>query len=527
DDNRGYRRIYGKAGYNDPYPINNSHFLVASFKQLILGTLGGESFPVLTYKGRANIHEPMPVYERPREKILADRTNPNQAAGRMILADVYSGRNMEGVQPGQVKKLLVLEALPKPVNFSGGMDLTSWLGTFMLERVLGTVPVEEDGSAYFEVPAGRTVLFVALDGNDLSVKRMQSFTNVQPGEVLSCVGCHEHRALTPASIRANSLRAVRRPPSRIEPFQGLPDVLDYRRHIQPILNEHCVRCHNYKQRDGRVALTEDLGITWSLSYYMLLAKGQVADGRNGYGNQKPRTIGSSASELMHKIDGSHYDVTVTTQQWRTMWMWLESGAPYAGTYAALRNGAEQVRQGKALAAFHSPVLNVTCRQCHGPGKKAAAIPYGLSNEERSRYQRQRKLAPHERIVRDDDSRFSAHVLLNVSRPDDSPMLLGPLAKSAGGWGTCEHQFSSKDDPGYQALLAAMQNGKRQMDQVARFGTPAFKPNRQYVREMKRFGVLKPEFNLDREPIDIFETDQRYWKLFWYHPRSEKKWTFVE
>ncbi|MHC4085639.1 MAG: HzsA-related protein [Planctomycetota bacterium] len=116
------------------------------------------------------------------------------------------------------------------------MDLTSWLGTFMLERVLGTVPVEEDGSAYFEVPAGRTVLFVALDGNDLSVKRMQSFTNVQPGEVLSCVGCHEHRALTPASIGANRLMAVRRPPSRIEPFEGLPDVLDYRRHIQPILN---------------------------------------------------------------------------------------------------------------------------------------------------------------------------------------------------------------------------------------------------------------------------------------------------
>jgi hypothetical protein len=353
----------------------------------------------------------------------------------------------------------------------------------MLERVLGTVPVEEDGSAYFEVPAGRTVLFVALDGNDLSVKRMQSFTNVQPGEVLGCVGCHEHRALTPTSIRGNRLMALRRPPSRIEPFEGLPNVLDYRNHIQPILNEHCVRCHNYKQRDGCVVLTEDLGITWSLSYYMLIAKRQVADGRNGYGNQKPRTIGSSASELMHKIDGSHYDVTVTAQQWRTIWMWLESGAPYAGTYAALRNGAEQVRQNKALAAFHSPVLNVTCRQCHGPGKKATAIPYGLSNEERAKYQRQMKLAPHERIVRDEDSRFSAHVLLNVSRPDYSPMLLGPLAKSAGGWGTCEHQFSSKDDPQYRALLAAMQNGKRQMDQVARFGTPAFKPNRQYVREM--------------------------------------------
>jgi hypothetical protein len=130
-------------------------------------------------------------------------------------------------------------------------------------------------------------------------------------------------------------------------------------------------------------------------------------------------------------------------------------------------------------------------------------------------------------VRDEDSRFSAHVLLNVSRPDYSPILLGPLAETAGGWGTCEHKFSSKDDHLYQSLLAAMQNGKRQMEKVARFGTPEFKPNRQYVREMKRFGVLKPDFNLDREPIDIFETDQRYWKLFWYEPDSDNKWAYIE
>ena len=156
------------------------------------------STPVLTYKGSAAVHEPVPVLPRPRERVLADRTDARQATGKMLLTNVYSGRSMEGVEPGQIKKLLVLEILPKPVNFSGGMDLTSWLGTFMLERVLGTVPVEEDGSAYFEVPAGRPVLFVALDANELSVKRMQSFTNVMPGETLGCVGCHEPRTQIPA-----------------------------------------------------------------------------------------------------------------------------------------------------------------------------------------------------------------------------------------------------------------------------------------------------------------------------------------
>ena len=527
DNSRGYHRITPRGGYNDPWPIDGEKFLVASYKQLLLGNRAGKLVPVLTYKGAANIHEPAPLLRRQREKIMAERTDQSQATGRMVVADVYHGRNMEGVERGQIKKLLVLEALPKPVNFSGGMDLTSWMGTFMLERILGTVPVEEDGSAYFEVPAGRTVFFVALDENEMSVKRMQSFTNVQPGEVLSCVGCHEDRAVTPRAIQANNLMALKRPVSKIKSFKPLPDVVDFRKHVQPILTKNCVECHNYKRRDGHVALTDDLGVTWSLSYYALLATRQVADGRNGYGNQKPRTIGSSASELMRKLDGSHYDVTVTPDEWRTVWMWLESGAPYAGTYAALRNKAEQGRQGAALGAFHSPVLNQTCRKCHGQGKKAAAIPHHISDDEHNRLKRERNLAPHERIVSDADYRFSAHVLLNVSRPEHSPMVLASLPKSAGGWGTCEHQFSGKEDLEYQAMLAAIRNGAVQMEKIARFGTETFKPNRQYVREMKKFGVLPAQFDVSRDPIDVFETDQEYWSLFWCRPGNENKWAYIE
>jgi hypothetical protein len=57
--------------------------------------------------------------------------------------------------------------------------------------------------------------------------------------------------------------------------------------------------------------------------------------------------------------------------------------------------------------------------------------------------------------------------------------------------------------------------------------PSFKPNRQYVREMKRFGILPAEFNLNRDPIDVFETDRRYWRFFWCEPGSENKWPYLE
>ena len=42
--------------------------------------------------------------------------------------------------------------------------------------------MESDGSAYFEAPAMRSLFFVALDDQNMSVKRMQSFTTLMPGE---------------------------------------------------------------------------------------------------------------------------------------------------------------------------------------------------------------------------------------------------------------------------------------------------------------------------------------------------------
>ncbi len=117
-----------------------------------------------------------------------------------------------------------------PIHYTGGMEPVSCGGTFTLERIFGTVPVEEDGSACFDLPA--------LDQNDLSVKRMQSFLTVQPGETTSCVGCHEQRTRTP-QLATTQLAALRRPPSRIEPVADVPEVIDFPRDIQPVLDALC------------------------------------------------------------------------------------------------------------------------------------------------------------------------------------------------------------------------------------------------------------------------------------------------
>ncbi|MCY3022647.1 MAG: hypothetical protein NTW87_27005, partial [Planctomycetota bacterium] len=339
DDPSAVRILSGNGPLvRDPYALSEDCFLAAEGNRILVMDGAGKSQVLYTYSGPGNLHEPRPVVTRPREPVLTQRVTAAQQTGAMVLADVYHGRNLPGVQRGDIKKLLLLEVLPKPVNFSGGMDLTSWLGTFNLERVLGTVPVEDDGSAYFEVPAGRPVFFVALDKDDLSVKRMQSFTTVMPGETQSCVGCHEQRVSAPANRGQATPLAVRRAPSRIERFDGFPDVLDYNRDIQPVLDQHCVACHSPQKRQGKVLLTGDIGPSWSHSYFSLFASLQVGDGRNGLGEQPPRSLGSSASPLLKMGDGSHYGAKVSPRQWRMLWLWIESSAPYAGTYAGLRRG---------------------------------------------------------------------------------------------------------------------------------------------------------------------------------------------
>ena len=102
--------------------------------------------------GAVWLHEPRPLVRRSSESRIPPHVDLARSTGHYLLSNVYDGRNMAGVKPGEIKKLLVLESLPKPVNFTGGMDPLSYVGTFTLERVLGTVPVEADGSAYFEAP---------------------------------------------------------------------------------------------------------------------------------------------------------------------------------------------------------------------------------------------------------------------------------------------------------------------------------------------------------------------------------------
>jgi hypothetical protein len=536
----------GQRGFRDPYPVSAHSFLVARDNTILLLEDGGRTTQL--YAGPQMVHEPRLLKARPREPILPSQVDFTRPSATLFVADVYQGRKMQGVKRGAIKKLLVLEDLPKPINYhGGGTTPLAHGGTWTLKRILGTVPVAEDGSACFEVPPMRSVYFALLDANDRSVKQMRSFVTLQPGERRGCIGCHETRTQPPPSGRNST--ALGRSPSQIEPIAGVPEILDFPRDIQPILDRHCVSCHNAEKRGG-IVLTGNRGPTYSLAYYNLMLHRQIKDdagygwegirnvGGRPIGNDAPYTTYSSASPLMAKIDGSHYDVKLSTGEQTLIRLWIDTAGQYAGTYAAYGTGQigawwrnnEPIREMAdrwPTTAPASEAVERRCAGCHG-----RALPRFVTD--RIPVDEYGDLEGWQRPT----SRFSRHTIFDLSQPEKSLVLMAPLARAAGGYAEgkpaapallaedragppkpAAHPviFASTGDADYVAILAHVKAAQARLDQIKRFDMPGFRPRAEYVHEMLRYGVLPPAFDPAKDPINVYETDQRYWQSFWYQP----------
>jgi mono/diheme cytochrome c family protein len=185
-----------------------------------------------------------------------------------IVGDVYSG--WPEAKRGAVKYLRIAQKVPWPcvpdeTKACGFNDLhwmpAAWEHVLGLwdwghARVIGTVPVEADGSAHFKVPADQTVYFQALDENFVEVRRMRSNVTFPAGETRACIGCHESQAVAPPAQRSITTLALRRAPSNPEPpAWGDRVVPDYERDIQPIFERHCLGCHGEKEPKGGLEFT--------------------------------------------------------------------------------------------------------------------------------------------------------------------------------------------------------------------------------------------------------------------------------
>jgi hypothetical protein len=183
--------------------------------------------------------------------------------GRFLVQDVYEG--LSGIERGSVKRLRIVAVPPKvqPEMNSPVLGISAEdPGKF----VLGTVPVEPDGSAHFRVPSGVPVFFQALDADGLAVQTMRSLTYVQPNETLSCIGCHESREAAP-QVRPAPAAALREPSKLTAGPQGSWP-LRFDTLVQPVLDKQCVGCHSPHSGDAKAARYD---LSPAKSYANLLA----------------------------------------------------------------------------------------------------------------------------------------------------------------------------------------------------------------------------------------------------------------
>ena len=515
DDPRGVTLISTHANHADPWAFSEEAFMVVQNDRLELMDADGReqvlyALPDNLREAGFWIHEPRPVIPRNPERIVADTTDPSQATGVLALMDVYEGRQMQTVERGSIKELLVLESLPEPIHYQGGMDQISIGGTFTLVRVIGTVPVEPDGSALMELPAKRSFFFVAMDHDGWPVKRMHSFTSVMPGEVTACIGCHEERTQAPAVATRTMPRALKRSPVKPQPITGIPEVFDFVRDIQPILDRHCVECHNNERAERGVNLTGDWTPQFTQSYQTLAYRRMFGDNRNrAMSNFSPYEIGSHASTLMRKIDAGHNDVALSDHERKMVKFWLDVGANYAGTYAANATGQIGWNQGWSLETDVKWYRNdlewretrameeAIARRCSGCHTEERTVPHTLSHHTR---------------------RYGPSWAFNVSYPEKSRIFNGPLAREAGGLQRCgEVVFADKNDPDYLTILAGIERARQYILSGTRPNLTPFYANRTYTREMIRFGILPPDHDYKTMPIDPFEIDRKYWEALWYVP----------
>jgi len=358
--------------YAAPWPLSEKYYLVAyspaplvwepqpnAANALGLYVLDAFGNRELIYRDlEIGCTNPCPLVPRPAPPVVHSAL-PHAApcTGEMALTDVYQG--LGNVSRGTIKELRIVQIFPKltPTANSPPIGLA---GEENARAILGTVPVEADGSAYFTVPACKPLLFQALDQSGFAYQTMRTATYVQPGERVSCAGCHENRRSTPA---LKNVQALRRAPSPIERGELGGEPFSFVRVVQPVLDKHCVKCHGgepqlplapplAKRGKGGVDKELDLRGTphkgFTVSYWALCGDRDFSGGgtnaknaaealvpRFGMRNQIEVTppggaYGARGSRLMKLLAVEHEGVRLSPSELQRLAAWIDLNAIFYG-----------------------------------------------------------------------------------------------------------------------------------------------------------------------------------------------------
>jgi len=486
------------AKYEDPYPLSAEFFLCARQRApgrptgiFLVDVFGNE---LLVHAEAPACFDPMPLAARPRPPVLSSQVDYARSDGAFYVQDVYVGEHMDRVKRGSARYLRVVEAPSKRAWVPYGMGDWAPPGSgdshhpvavnwhhYNNKRVLGTVPVEADGSAYFTVPAGRFVYFQLLDENGMMVHSMRSGTMLQPGEKKGCVGCHEDR-LGPTTLASKQVAALKRPPRKLLGWYGPARKFSYAAEVQPVLDKHCVRCHDYGKKAAKLNLSGDKGVIFNQSYTNLMARSPAVYVRAehersdklplissvGAGPVKvipPYSWGSHRSRLVRMLRKGHNDVKLDRESFDRIVTWIDLNVPYypshVSYYAANTAGRSPLD--------HKGLLELGRLVKRSP--RGASLGWDKVNE----------------YVCNQIGRLMAKTgpPVNFTRPEQSE---------------CLKAFAGPGDPAYVRALDLIRKGGRDLREHPRCDMPGFVPSRMHRQQLAHLAQRRRVEARNREAI---------------------------
>ncbi len=365
--------------YTHPYPLGEGRFLVShkenaadhymaadAYGICAIDTAGNRAFIYEDEDGTVSCWHPTPLSAREVPEVIhSPRSADLQEKGEAlcVVTNVYEG--MEGVERGSIKYLRINEAVPQywdtKRKWSPNYHSAQWSAALWPRVQWGIVPVEEDGSAHFIVPADRNIFLQALDEDYMEVQRERTYVNYRPGETRTCIGCHERFSEVPRSVASHAPLALERPPSKPGPQPGETDprqAIHYPSDIQPILDAKCVSCHGASEPDAALSLVGTITPLHNVSFEQMrnreLAGPIVAEfvhhtgadhaNRNG-SYLPPKSLGSHTSGLVSTLRTTnvcdpHHQLLSEGELLKVI-RWVDSNYQFYGTYYGRHHGAHK------------------------------------------------------------------------------------------------------------------------------------------------------------------------------------------
>ena len=316
-----------------PSPLNDTYFLVAAKldKNDLWGIYLVDKFDNVTclhkMEGEGYI-SPIAVRKTVTPPAIPDRVKLDDKQATVFIQDIYEGEGLKGIPRGTVKSLR-LHAYDVQTQSDH-----NWHGIqsgWDIKRMLGTVPVEEDGSVIFKIPANTPVSIQPLDKDGVAVQWMRSWLTGQPGEIVSCVGCHEdqNQIVIPKRVIASQ-----KAPHALTPPEGGTRSFTFDLEVQPILDRACIACHNGEGKAFDLRGGKKDGKGYGTSYLNLHPYVHRQGGEGDMVVLYPYEYHPNTSELVRLLKKGHYNVQLTDAEWRKIYNWIDYNAPDKGYFNA-------------------------------------------------------------------------------------------------------------------------------------------------------------------------------------------------